>query len=46
MEALQATESRSVRSLDAPVHEEEDDSASAGDLIGTNDPDSTASRPA
>ncbi len=37
VEALQATEGRSVRSLDAPVHEEEGDSASAGDLIGTED---------
>src|SRR3954466_11168311 len=34
IEALQATEGRSLRSLDAPVHEEEGDSASAGDLIG------------
>ena len=37
VEALQATEGRSVRSLDAPVREEEGDSASAGDLIGTED---------
>jgi RNA polymerase sigma-B factor len=37
VEALQATEGRSVRSLDAPVHEEEGDSASAGDLIGSED---------
>jgi RNA polymerase sigma-B factor len=37
VEALQATEGRSVRSLDAPVHEEEGDSASAGDLIGHDD---------
>jgi RNA polymerase sigma-B factor len=37
VEALQATEGRSVRSLDAPVHDEEDDSASAGDLIGCHD---------
>ena len=37
VEALQATEGRSVRSLDAPVHDEEEDSASAGDLIGRND---------
>jgi RNA polymerase sigma-B factor len=37
VEALQATEGRSVRSLDAPVHEEEGDSASAGDLIGSDD---------
>jgi RNA polymerase sigma-B factor len=38
MEALQASEGRSLRSLDAPVHEEEGDSASAGDLIGDADP--------
>jgi RNA polymerase sigma-B factor len=38
IEALQATEGRSVRSLDAPVHEEEGDSASAGELIGDVDP--------
>ena len=31
VEALQATEGRSVRSLDAPVHDEENDSASAGE---------------
>ncbi|HEX5617999.1 MAG TPA: SigB/SigF/SigG family RNA polymerase sigma factor, partial [Solirubrobacteraceae bacterium] len=37
VEALQATEGRSVRSLDAPVHEEEGDSASAGDLLGSDD---------
>jgi RNA polymerase sigma-B factor len=37
IEALQATEGRSVRSLDAPVHDEEHDSASAGDLIGSDD---------
>ena len=37
VEALQATEGRSVRSLDAPVHDEENDSASAGDLIGSHD---------
>ena len=29
VEALQATEGRSIRSLDAPVHDEEHDSASA-----------------
>ena len=39
IEALQATEGRSVRSLDAPVHEEEGTSASAGDLLGTEDPE-------
>src|SRR3954453_24184275 len=39
LEALQATEGRSLRSLDAPVHEEEGDSASAGDLIGAYDPE-------
>src|SRR3954451_16644914 len=38
MEALQASDSRSLRSLDAPVHEEEGDSASAGDLLGDADP--------
>jgi RNA polymerase sigma-B factor len=37
VEALQATEGRSLRSLDAPVHEEEGDSASAGDLLGAED---------
>ena len=37
VEALQATEGRSARSLDAPVHEEEGTSASAGDLIGVED---------
>ena len=37
LEALQATEGRSLRSLDAPVHEEEGDSASAGDLLGQPD---------
>jgi RNA polymerase sigma-B factor len=37
VEALQATEGRSIRSLDAPVHDEENDSASAGDLIGADD---------
>jgi RNA polymerase sigma-B factor len=37
VEALQAGEGRSARSLDAPVHDEEDDSASAGDLIGQRD---------
>jgi RNA polymerase sigma-B factor len=39
VEALQATEGRSLRSLDAPVHEEEGDSASAGELIGQLDPE-------
>jgi RNA polymerase sigma-B factor len=39
VEALQATEGRSVRSLDAPVHEEEGASASAGDLLGSDDPE-------
>jgi RNA polymerase sigma-B factor len=42
VEALQATEGRSVRSLDAPVHDEDNDSASAGDLIG--DPDDEFAR--
>jgi RNA polymerase sigma-B factor len=37
VEALQATDGRSVRSLDAPVHDEEDGSASTGDLIGHDD---------
>jgi RNA polymerase sigma-B factor len=37
VEALQATEGRSARSLDAPVHEEEGDSASAGDMLGVED---------
>lgn len=37
MEALQATEGRSLRSLDAPVHEEDGDSASAGELMGLDD---------
>ena len=37
VEAMQATEGRSVRSLDAPVHDEDNDSASAGDLIGAPD---------
>jgi RNA polymerase sigma-B factor len=37
VEALQATEGRSLRSLDAPVHDEEVGSASAGDLIGRVD---------
>jgi RNA polymerase sigma-B factor len=37
VEALQATEGRSARSLDAPVHEEEGDSATAGDLLGDDD---------
>ena len=39
VEALQASEGRSVRSLDAPVREDEGDSASAGDMIGTADPE-------
>jgi RNA polymerase sigma-B factor len=37
VEALHASECRSARSLDAPVHEEEGDSASAGDLLGDED---------
>src|SRR6201986_1983361 len=37
VEALQATEGRSLRSLDAPVHDEDNDSACAGDLIGSTD---------
>ena len=39
VEALQASEGRSVRSLDAPVHEQEGDSATAGDLMGGDDPE-------
>jgi RNA polymerase sigma-B factor len=39
VDALQATEGRSVRSLDAPVHEDEGASASAGDLLGSADPE-------
>jgi RNA polymerase sigma-B factor len=39
LEALQASEGRSLRSLDAPVHEDEGDSASAGDMIGADDPE-------
>ena len=39
LEALQASDGRSLRSLDAPVHEEEGASASAGDLIGSADPE-------
>jgi RNA polymerase sigma-B factor len=38
MEALQASDGRSLRSLDAPVHEEEGDSTSAGELLGDHDP--------
>jgi RNA polymerase sigma-B factor len=37
VEALHASEGRSLRSLDAPVHDEEEGSASAGDLIGHDD---------
>jgi len=37
LEALQASEGYSLRSLDAPVREDEDDAATAGDLIGTYD---------
>jgi RNA polymerase sigma-B factor len=37
-EALQAAEGRSARSLDAPVQEDEQDVATAGELIGANDP--------
>jgi RNA polymerase sigma-B factor len=39
VEALQASEGRSLRSLDAPVHELEGDSATTGDLIGHLDPE-------
>jgi RNA polymerase sigma-B factor len=38
VEALQAREGRSARSLDAPVHDEADDLATPGDSIGRNDP--------
>jgi RNA polymerase sigma-B factor len=38
LEALQASEGRTLRSLDAPVHEQEGDSATAGDLIGDIEP--------
>jgi RNA polymerase sigma-B factor len=38
VDALQATEARSLRSLDAPVHDEDAESDSAGDLIGQPDP--------
>jgi RNA polymerase sigma-B factor len=37
LEALQASEGYSLRSLDAPVREDEDDAATTGDLIGTPD---------
>jgi RNA polymerase sigma-B factor len=37
-EALQAAEGRSARSLDTPVQEDEQEAATAGDLIGGNDP--------
>jgi RNA polymerase sigma-B factor len=38
LEALRASEGRSLRSLDAPVHEQEGDSATAGELLGTAEP--------
>jgi RNA polymerase sigma-B factor len=38
LEALQATDVRSLRSLDAPTSDAEDDSASVGDLTGAEDP--------
>ena len=38
LEALRASEGRSLRSLDAPVHEQEGDSATAGELIGAAEP--------
>jgi RNA polymerase sigma-B factor len=38
LEALQATHSRSLRSLDAPTSDAEDDSATVGDLTGADDP--------
>jgi RNA polymerase sigma-B factor len=37
IDALQAGDARSVRSLDTPVHDTEGDSATTGDLIGTVD---------
>jgi len=37
LEALQASEGYSLRSLDAPVREDEDDAATAGDLVGSVD---------
>jgi RNA polymerase sigma-B factor len=37
VEALQAADDRKVRSLDAPVHDPEDDFASLGDVIGRDD---------
>ena len=39
LEALEATEGRTLRSLDAPVHEEEGHSAGVGELIGAEDPE-------
>ena len=39
VEALRASEGRSARSFDAPVHDDEEDSASAGDLMGREDPE-------
>ncbi len=38
IEALHAGDARSLKSLDAPVHDAEDDSASAGELVGGYDP--------
>jgi RNA polymerase sigma-B factor len=38
LEALQATDVRSLRSLDAPASDSEDDSASVGELTGAEDP--------
>jgi RNA polymerase sigma-B factor len=37
IDALQAGDARSVRSLDTPVHDTEGDSATTGDLIGAED---------
>jgi RNA polymerase sigma-B factor len=39
IDALQAADARSVRSLDTPVHDAEGDSATTGDLMGTEDPE-------
>jgi RNA polymerase sigma-B factor len=37
MQALEAAGARSARSLDAPVHDDENESATLGDLVGGND---------
>ena len=38
IEALHAGDARSLKSLDAPVHDAEEDSATAGELVGSRDP--------